>query len=152
MGFSTDTSGKEPVCQCRRHKRLGLIPRSGRSPGGGNGSPLQFLPMNRGTWWATVHSVAKSQTQLKQLSTHTRAVSRVIFSSLLCSPFALFLFFPFFPLLEQVGYSQKEREASSKLIITSKLNLQLNKHMLDFLGKFQFQVFYSLSLKSFSYC
>ena len=46
----------------------GSIPGSGRSPGGGNGNPLQYLclenPMDRGTWWATVHGVTKSQTQL----------------------------------------------------------------------------------------
>ena len=38
----------------------------GRSPGGGNGNPLQYSclenPMDRGTWWATVHGVAKSRT------------------------------------------------------------------------------------------
>ena len=43
----------------------------GRSPGGGNGNPPQDSgtesPMDRGTWWATVHGVAKSQTWL---STH----------------------------------------------------------------------------------
>ena len=46
----------------------GLIPGSGRSPGGGNGNPLKYSclgnPMDRGAWWAIVHSVAKSQTQL----------------------------------------------------------------------------------------
>ena len=40
----------------------------GRSPGGGNGSPLQYSclgkPMDRGVWCATVHGVSKSQTQL----------------------------------------------------------------------------------------
>ena len=45
-----------------------LILGSGRSPGEGNGIPLQYSclenPMDRGAWWATVHSVAKSQTQL----------------------------------------------------------------------------------------
>ena len=45
----------------------------GRSPGGGCGNPLQYSclgnPMDRGAWWATVHGVAKSRTQLKQLST-----------------------------------------------------------------------------------
>ena len=45
---------------------LGLIPGSGRSPGEGNGSPLQYSdlenPMNRGAWWATVHGVSKSYT------------------------------------------------------------------------------------------
>ena len=44
----------------------GSIPGSGRSPGGGNGNPLQYSclknPMNRGTWWAIIHGVTKSQT------------------------------------------------------------------------------------------
>ena len=44
------------------------IPGSGRSPGEGNGNPLQYSclenPMDRGAWWATVHGVAKSRTQL----------------------------------------------------------------------------------------
>ena len=53
------------------------IPGSGRSPGGGmNGYPLQYSclenPMDQGTWQAMVRRVAKSWTQLKQLSTHTR--------------------------------------------------------------------------------
>ena len=53
------------------------VPGSGRSSGGKHGNPLQcsFLeyPMDRGAWQATlcVHGVTKSQTQLKQLSTHT---------------------------------------------------------------------------------
>ena len=41
----------------------GLIPGSGRSPAEGNGSPLQYFylgnPKDRGTWWATVHGVAR---------------------------------------------------------------------------------------------
>ena len=49
------------------------IPGSGRSSGEGNGNPLQYSclenPMDRGTWWTIVHGVAKSQTQLKPLST-----------------------------------------------------------------------------------
>ena len=47
-------------------RNRGLIPGSGRSPGGGNGSPLQYSclenPMDRGAWQAIVHGVAKSQT------------------------------------------------------------------------------------------
>ena len=43
-----------------------------RSPGGGNGNPLQCScpenPLDRGDWWATVHSVAKSCTRLKRLT------------------------------------------------------------------------------------
>ena len=41
----------------------GSIPGSGRSPGEGNGNPLQYSclgnPINKGAWWATVHGVAK---------------------------------------------------------------------------------------------
>ena len=41
-----------------------------RSPGEGNGNPFQYSwlgnPMDRGAWWATVHRVTKSQTQLKR--------------------------------------------------------------------------------------
>ena len=47
-------------------EQVGLIPGSGRSPGGGNGDLLQYSclenPMDRGGWWATVHSIAKSPT------------------------------------------------------------------------------------------
>ena len=59
-------------CQCRRCRDSCSIPGSGRSPGNGNGNPLQYSclenPMERGAWWATVHGVTKSQTQLKWLS------------------------------------------------------------------------------------
>ena len=48
-------------------KDSGLIPGSGKSPGEGNGNPLQYLclgnPMDRGEWRATVGGDAKSQTQ-----------------------------------------------------------------------------------------
>ena len=47
---------------------LGLIPGSGRSPGEGNGNPLQYSclenPMDREAWQAAVHGVTKSRTQL----------------------------------------------------------------------------------------
>ena len=53
----------------------GWIPGLGRSPGVGNGNPLQYCclknPTDRGAWPATVHRVTKSWTQLKQLSSHT---------------------------------------------------------------------------------
>ena len=52
----------EPACNAGDP---GLIPGSGRSPGEGNGDPLQYPclgnPMDRGTWQATVHGVTKSQ-------------------------------------------------------------------------------------------
>ena len=47
---------------------LGSIPRSGRSPGGGNGNRLLYSclgnPTDRGAWWATVCGIAKTQTRL----------------------------------------------------------------------------------------
>ena len=53
---------------------LGLISGLGRSLGEGNGNSVQYFSpensMDRGAWQAIVHGVAKSQTQLKQLSTH----------------------------------------------------------------------------------
>ena len=57
-----------------RHRDVGSVPGSGRSPGEGNGNPLQITclenPMDRGVWQATVHRITKSQTRLKQLSMH----------------------------------------------------------------------------------
>ena len=65
-GFPGSSDGKESACNA---EDLGLIPRLGRSPGVGNGYPLQYSclenPKDRGAWQATVHRVAKSQTQLK---------------------------------------------------------------------------------------
>ena len=50
----------------------GLIPGLGRSPGEGNGNPLQYFclenPMDRGAWQATVHGVTKGQTQLSDFT------------------------------------------------------------------------------------
>ena len=57
----------------------GLIPGSGGSPGGGHGNLFQYLclenSMDRGAWQATVYSIAKSQTQVKELSMHIKAFS-----------------------------------------------------------------------------
>ena len=67
-GLPRCTSGKEPTCQCGRHKRCGFAPLwgEGRSPGGGHGNPLQYSclenPTYRGAWWAIVHGVAESNT------------------------------------------------------------------------------------------
>ena len=77
-GFPGDVSGKEPACQCRRHKRCGFNPWVGKIPGGGHGDPLQYSclenPMEREAWQTTVHRVAKSWTQLKRAYiAHTHA-------------------------------------------------------------------------------
>ena len=61
-------SGKESACQWGRRKRREFNPWSGRSPGVGNGNPLQYSclgnPIDRGAWRATVHKVAKSRIRL----------------------------------------------------------------------------------------
>ena len=55
---------KNPLANAGDIKDTGLIPGLGRSPGEGNGNPLQSSclenPMDRGAWWATVHEVTKS--------------------------------------------------------------------------------------------
>ena len=43
VGFPGGTSGKEPTCQCRRHKRCGFDPWVRKSPGGGHGNPSSIL-------------------------------------------------------------------------------------------------------------
>ena len=67
---------KNLPANARDKRALRSIPESGRSPGGGYGNPLQYSclenPMDRGAWRAAVHMVTKSQTWLKQLSTHAR--------------------------------------------------------------------------------
>ena len=59
---------KNPTPSAGDARDFGSIPRSGRSPGEGNGNPLQYSclenSMDRGAWWATVHGVSKSQTRL----------------------------------------------------------------------------------------
>ena len=65
---------KNPPANARDTEDSGSIPGSGRSPGGRHGKPLQYSclenPLDRGAWWAIVHGVTKSQTQLKQLRSH----------------------------------------------------------------------------------
>ena len=61
-------SGKESSCSARDAGDVGSIPGSGKSPGEGNGNPLQYSCLgnskDRGTWQATVYGVTKSQIQL----------------------------------------------------------------------------------------
>ena len=72
--FSGGSDGKESACNVGGTRDLGSIPGLGRSPGAGNGNPLQSSclgsPMDRGAWWATVHGVAKNLTQLSDYHFH----------------------------------------------------------------------------------
>ena len=70
MGFPSISDGKESACSSGDP---GLIPGSGRSPGEGNGNPLQYSclenSMDRGAWWATVHGSVKGSSKSKDLTT-----------------------------------------------------------------------------------
>ena len=54
---------KNPPASAGNARYVGLIPGSGRSPGRGNGNPFQYFCqenfMDGGSWWATVHRIAK---------------------------------------------------------------------------------------------
>ena len=69
QAFPGGTSGKESTCQCRRCKRCRLIPGWGNPLKKGMATHSSILawtenPIDRRTWWATVHGIAKSQTWL----------------------------------------------------------------------------------------
>ena len=74
VGLPRQISSKESANSAGDPGDLGSIPGSGRFPGGGHGSTLQYScrenPMDKGAWHAIVHGVSKSQTRLKQLNTH----------------------------------------------------------------------------------
>ena len=67
-GFPGGTVVKNPPANAGATEAVGSIPGPGRSPGGGNGNPLQCSclenSMERGAWQATAHRVTKSRTQL----------------------------------------------------------------------------------------
>ena len=71
MGFPSSLDDKASACNAGDPDS---IPGLGRSPGEGNGNPLQYSclenPMDRVAWQATVYRGSQSQTQLKQLSMH----------------------------------------------------------------------------------
>ena len=78
QGFLGGTRGKNLPANAGNIRDMGSIPGLGRSPREGHGNPLQYSclenPQNRGTWWTTVHRIAKSQTRLKLLSTQHSTV------------------------------------------------------------------------------
>ena len=77
VSFPGGASGKEPACQCRRHKRIGFNPWVGKIPWGRKWQPTQYSclenSMDRGAWWATVHGVTQRRTWL---SMHASCMKR----------------------------------------------------------------------------
>ena len=71
MGFP---GGSEVKASASNVGDPGSVPGSGRSPGEGNGNPLQYSclenPMDGEAWWAIVHGVAKSRTRLSDFTIH----------------------------------------------------------------------------------
>ena len=71
IGLPRRLSGEESACHAGD---LGLLSESGRSPAGGSANPLKYSglenSMDRGAWRATVHSITRHQTRLKQLNTY----------------------------------------------------------------------------------
>ena len=65
LGFPGGSTVKNPSASVGDTRDMGSIPGLGISPGIGNGNPLQYScmenSMDRGTWWATVHGITKSQ-------------------------------------------------------------------------------------------
>jgi len=111
----------------------GSIPGLGRSPGEGNGYPLQYCclenPMDRGAWRATVYRVAQSHTRLKQLSTHTRHRLRVKYhkTALLFSCKQRVLSFPTF--LSNLATDQSPLTPSSHSIICYNSSRNSGRHL-----------------------
>ena len=74
---------KNPSAYTGDVRDAGSIPGSKRSPGKGNGSPIQYSclenPMDRGGWHATVHGVTNNSTQLGDfMYTHTCILRELI--------------------------------------------------------------------------
>ena len=74
---------KNPPASAGDKREVGLIPGSGRFPGGGHGNPLHYSclenPLDRGAWRATVHEVTESRTRLKWPSRHMRTLVEIYF-------------------------------------------------------------------------
>ena len=70
--LGTCTLARHLLASAQDIRDAGSVPGLGRSPGKGHGNPLQYScvenPMDRGAWWAIVHWVTNSRTQLKRLS------------------------------------------------------------------------------------
>ena len=78
-GFPCGQEGKASACNVGD---LGSIPGSGRYPGEGNSNLLQYSCLENslygGAWWATVHGVAKSQTQLSNFTFFLSLIAHVL--------------------------------------------------------------------------
>ena len=120
-GFSRWLIGKESTCKVGATEDAVLILGLGRSPGGGNGNPLQYSsteqfhfhfslscigegngnplqcsclenPRDGGAWWAAVYRVAQSRTRLKRLSSKITSGFPTFWQKRTVKPCSLFLY------------------------------------------------------------
>ena len=86
FGFQSFPGGSDGKASACNVGDPGSIPRLGRSPGEGNGNPLQYPclenPTDRGTWQATVHGVAKSRTRLSDFTLSVQKIQDTRIQSL----------------------------------------------------------------------
>ena len=79
LGFPSGSDGKESACNAGD---LGSIPELGRSPGEGNGNPLQYSclenAMDRGAWQTTVHRVGRKELDMTERLTHTLVLAGLV--------------------------------------------------------------------------
>ena len=91
-GFTGDVSGKEPACQCRRHKRRGFDPWVGEIPWRREWQPTPVFLLGEShgwrAWWAMVQRVARIRTLLKWLNSSNSIAAK--------------------PLLKLIMFSEKE--------------------------------------------
>ena len=84
MGFP-GAMVKNPPANAGEAGDVGLIPGLGRSPGVRNDNSLQYSclknPMDRGAWWATVHGVTKSWTQLNMKTKPRKIISQKLMTT-----------------------------------------------------------------------
>ena len=83
MAYPGGAMVKNMPASARDTRDMGSIPGSEKSPGEGNGNPLQYSclenPMDRGVWWATVHGVTKESNMTEQQEWHSKGlISRTI--------------------------------------------------------------------------
>ena len=93
MGFPGGSDGKASACNVGDP---GSIPWSERSPGEGNGNPLQYSCLENstdgGAWWATVHGVAKSRTGLSDF-THIYRYPDIMYSIIYMQHIIRYIYF-----------------------------------------------------------
>ena len=87
------------ACNTEEAGGMGLIPGSGRSPGGGNDNPLQYSclenPMDSGVWWAIVHGVSESDmTEYARTIRNKASVAIDVWELVDQLKFGRFLYFP----------------------------------------------------------